>query len=258
MLEEKQADLAERHRTEALFHDRKWAVRYSGPRHYGAHPTYPIFQRMMALLGEDLAGKRILEYGCGLGWITKEIARRGAQVFAFDISAEAVAKTRKSLEAANLLDRCTVEVMGGEDLHYPDDSFDLVVGFAILHHLDQERALTELRRVLKPGGRALFAEPLASNPVINLYRRLTPQYRTPDEAPLDLDVFSKQLRGFRRFEHHDQLLLASAAMALCYLPGLAGLAPPTQRWLMRVDDAIMRVAPRVGRWAWYSILVLQK
>lgn len=251
-------NLTDRHRVEALFHDHKWAMRDSGPRHYRAHPTYPIFQRMMLFLGDDLANKQIVEYGCGRGWVTKELARRGARVSAFDISSEAVENTREVLKAAHLLDHCAVDVMGGEELKYRDDSFDLAVGFAILHHLDQYRALAELRRVLKAGGRAIFAEPLASNPAIRLYRHLTPQYRTPDEAPLDLNALSKGLGGFARFEHHDQLLLASAAMGLCYLPGLARFAPVVQHSLMRVDDVLLRLVPRAGRWAWYSILVLQK
>ncbi|MGH9160546.1 MAG: class I SAM-dependent methyltransferase [Vicinamibacteraceae bacterium] len=212
----------------------------------------------MALLDADLSGQRVLEYGCGQGWITRALARRGACVSAFDISSKAVAKTRAGLAAAKLLDQCDVDVMVGEDLKYADDTFDLVVGLAILHHLDQERALPELRRVLKPGRRALFAEPLASNPVVRLYRRLTPKYRTPDEVPLNLNELSKRVEAFTRFEHYDQLLLASAAMGLCYVPGLVRFASPLQRSLMRVDDVLLRLAPRAGSWAWYTIIVLQK
>ena len=89
--------------------------------------------------------------------------------------------------------------MPGERLTYPDNSFDMAVGFAILHHLDIPLALSQLRRVLKPGGRAFFAEPLASNPLIRVYRRLTPQYRTPDETPIDLPTLRAQLRSFSRF-----------------------------------------------------------
>jgi SAM-dependent methyltransferase len=260
MMDEKgqHADLAERHRSEAFHFDQMHSAASSQPRHYRAHPTYPVFQRMLSLLGADLSGRRVLEYGCGAGWVTKELARRGAWVSAFDISPEAVAKTRRMLGAAGLLDRCSVEVGAGEELKYPDESFDIAVGFAILHHLDPERALPELRRVLKPGGRAIYGEPLASNPAIRIYRRLTPQYRTPDEAPLDLNVLSKRVGRFARFEHHDQLLLASAATVLCYLPGVARFAPSVQRSLMRVDDVLLRLVPSAGKWAWYSIIVLER
>jgi SAM-dependent methyltransferase len=251
------ADLSARHRAEAAFHDEKYSTRASFPRHYRINPTYRVFTRMLEISG-DIAGKRVLEYGCGDGWITTELARRGAHVTAFDISAEAVAQTRRALAAANLQSRCRVEVMGGEALEFPDQSFDLAFGFAILHHLDLTLALRELHRVLVPGGKGVFGEPLAGNPVINLYRRLTPQYRTEDEAPIDLRTFGTLASEFGRWEHHEQLLFAAGASALCYIPGLTPLAAPVQRWLGKLDDAVLRKAPWVGRWAWYSVLVLHR
>jgi len=82
--------------------------------------------------------------------------------------------------------------------------------------------------------------------------------RTPDEIPIDLAHFATRVRRFSRVEHHDQLLLASAALACCYIPGMASVAAPLQRWLMRIDDIILKAMPWAGRWAWYSILILEK
>jgi SAM-dependent methyltransferase len=250
--------LADRHRSEALFHDHKYESGESFPRHYRANPTLPVFERMFALLGNDLSNKRVLEYGCGTGWVTTLLARRGASVAAFDISAEAVTQTRELLAADGLLQQCDVDVMAGEQLDYPDESIDIALGFAILHHLELDAALRELRRVLKPGGIAVFAEPLASNPLIRLYRRLTPQYRTPDEVPIDLDRFRSRLTGFSKFRHEEHMLLATAALACCYIPGLSGAAAPAQRLLMRADDVLLQAMPWAGKWAWYSILVFEK
>jgi SAM-dependent methyltransferase len=250
--------LAERHRSEAQFHDRKYVSDDAFPRHYRHSPTVPVLERMLALLPADLSGLRVLEYGCGNGWITLQLARRGAQVSAFDISPEAVAQTRTALGRAGLLDRCKVDVMPGEQLAYADASVDIAVGFAILHHLDMDRALAELHRVLAPGGRAFFAEPLAGNPLIRLYRALTPQYRTPDEAPIDLPRFGARVAGFSRYAHRDQLLLAAGALALAYLPRCGRAVAPVQRALTRVDDVVLRVAPGAGRWAWYSVLELDR
>jgi SAM-dependent methyltransferase len=81
--------------------------------------------------------------------------------------------------------------MNAEALDFPDASFDRVTGSGILHHLDLDRAYAEIRRVLRPGGYAVFLEPLGHNPLINWYRRRTPHLRTEDEHPLmrrDLDV----------------------------------------------------------------------
>jgi SAM-dependent methyltransferase len=251
-------ELRRRHEAEASFHDRKYATGESFPRHYRVNPTYPVFVRMLESVGPDLSGKRVLEYGCGTGWITVELAKRGAYVHAFDISPEAVSQAKASVRDAGLSAQCVLQVMGGERLDYPDDTFDFAVGFAILHHLDLTATLSELHRVLKPGGKAFFAEPLGGNPLINLYRRLTPQYRTIDEAPINLDDLRRRACGFRRFEHHDQLLLAAAALALTYVPGFSRIARSAQSRLMPVDDALMRVLPVTRKWAWYSILGLEK
>src|SRR6267143_870567 len=72
-------DLAERHKAESGFHDKKYGEGEGYPRHYAVNPTYPIYQRMMALAG-DQSSRTVLEYGCGEGWITKDLALAGAKV----------------------------------------------------------------------------------------------------------------------------------------------------------------------------------
>lgn len=250
-------DLASRHESESDFHDRKYGRDEGYPRHYAVQPTYPIYLRMLEMTGEQ-SGKQVLEYGCGEGWITQDLARSGAHVSAFDISAQAVRTTQEVLASAGFADRCRIARMGAERLEYPDASFDLSVGFAILHHLDLEPAIAELHRVLKPGGVAYFAEPLGSNPLINLYRRLTPQYRTQDEKPLDLKTLMPMLAGFREVKHTDYYVTALAAVALAYLPGGRRLYPAVNRQLMRLDDRLLRRVPALGRFAWYTILALRK
>jgi SAM-dependent methyltransferase len=249
--------LAARHEAETRFHDEKYGADEHYPRHYDVNPTYPIYERMLAMAG-DLQGQRVLEYGCGEGWITRDLAEAGARVSAFDISAEAVKETSRVLDAANFADRCDVRVMGAESLDYPDESFDVVFGFAIIHHLDLELALPEAYRVLKPGGRALFAEPLGTNPLIRLYRRLTPQFRTEDEEPLDLDALAPLLAPFSSVDHEDFYVTALAAVAIAYLPFGARLYPAVNGALMRLDTALLRRVPSLGRWAWYTVLELKK
>jgi len=230
----------ERQDAEREFHDRQYGGTGEGrPAHYRVHPTYPVFLKMLDFMGDRLPGGAVLEYGCGAGWVTAELAARGGRVSAFDISPEAVARTASFLEKNRLLDACSLRVMGGERLEYPDGAFDLAVGFAVLHHLELPVALPELHRVLKPGGLGVFAEPLGSNPLINVYRRLTPRYRSPDEQPIDLSGFARQVTQFKGFSHHPQLITAAAASALAYVPGLARAAKPTQRLLQRLDDLLL-------------------
>jgi ubiquinone/menaquinone biosynthesis C-methylase UbiE len=250
-------DLASRHKAESDFHDLKYGRGEGYPRHYAVNPTYPIYLKMLKFAGNP-SGKTVVEYGCGEGWITRDLAQRGASVSAFDISAAAVRRTQNVVASAGLSNRCHVSQMGAERLDYPDESFDLSIGFAILHHLDIELAIAELYRVLKPGGVAYFAEPLGGNPLINFYRRLTPQYRTEDETPLDLKALAPLLVRFREVEHTDYYVTALASVVLVYLPFGRWLYPTVNRQLMKLDDVLLRKLPSLGRLAWYTILKLKK
>jgi SAM-dependent methyltransferase len=242
---------------EAQFHDAKYGGGGSSPRHYTVWPTQYVYMHMRDSLG-DLHGKRVLEYGCGEGWITRDLARLGGNVCAFDISPQAAENTKRTLAVANLLDRCSVDVMPAERLAYESESFDIAVGFAIIHHLDLVKALAELHRVLRPGGIGYFAEPLATNPLIQLYRRMTPQFRTADEQPLVLSRLPSLLSSFRSFEHREFYLTALGAVALTYVPGGSRLFPVLSAQLHRFDRVLFRALPRLGSWAWYTVLKITK
>ena len=106
---------------------------------------------MLALAG-DVAGRRILDAGCGSGPLSAALRERGAVVSGFDASAGMLELARRRLgDGADL----RVVDLGGP-LPYPDDTFDDVVASLVLHYLeDWGPALAELRRVLKPGGRLI-------------------------------------------------------------------------------------------------------
>lgn len=250
-------NVIERQGAESSFYDTQYGQGDHFPKHYAVHPTYPIYQKMLVMVG-DLSDKCVLEYGCGEGWITKDLAQKGALVSAFDISAEAVRKTQEVLAARSLADRCNVAQMGAEKLIYPDESFDIVTGFAIIHHLDLNLAVPELYRVLKPGGVAYFAEPLGGNPIINFYRRLTPQYRTEDEKPLNIKKVMPLLCQFREIEHKEFYLIALISVALTYLPFGRRLFPTMNRQMMKFDNVLLSRFPRLGNMAWYTILKMRK
>ncbi|WP_432052898.1 class I SAM-dependent methyltransferase [Streptomyces xiamenensis] len=106
---------------------------------------------MLDLVGEA-TGRRILDAGCGSGLLYAALRDRGALMSGFDSSAEMLELARRRLgDGADL----RVTDLGGP-LPYPDDAFDDVVASLVLHYLeDWGPALTELRRVLKPGGRLI-------------------------------------------------------------------------------------------------------
>lgn len=128
-------------------------------------------------------GARVLEYGCAQGEWSLRIATRARRVDAIDISDVAIDQARsraRELGASNVF----FETMDAQATSFPDGTFDLVFGSGIIHHLDTRKSLEEIHRILKPGGTAIFSEPLGCNVLINAYRTLTPRARTPDEHPL--------------------------------------------------------------------------
>ena len=92
-------------------------------------------------------------------------------------------------------------LMDANNLTFEDESFDIVFGGAILHHLDIEKSIGHIHRVLKPGGKLVFLEPLNMNPLYKLYRKMNPQERTPDEHALVSKDF-KLIRKKFTFDHY--------------------------------------------------------
>ena len=132
----------------------------------------------------NMAGKRLLFYGCGGHFsMIKEFIERGSSVVAIDISPATIKKLSAKIDKENLTNKCIVLEMDCESLDFDPGTFDLVFGRSIIHHLNIEKSLEQIYSVMKTGAKALFVEPLATNPVINLYRKLTPQDRTPYEHP---------------------------------------------------------------------------
>jgi len=195
-----------------------------------------------------------LEYGCGTGSHSVFLARNGAaRVVGIDLSDVAIMKAREAAKAAGV-SQAEYFRMNAETLEFPDASFDLICGTAILHHLDLHRAFSELARVLRPGGRAIFMEPLGHNPMINLYRRMTPEARTPDEHPLLRRDFRDARRHFAEIDLDFfglQSLMATPFKGLSCFTAVLGA-------LQMADANLFRIAPFMRRYAWQVVLVLEK
>jgi len=141
----------------------------------------------------SLKGKKILDLGCGSGETSVYFALQGAQVFASDLSGGFLGVARALAGKFGIRLR-PVQTDAGR-LPFRDHSFDVVFGNGVLHHVDLARTAPEVHRVLKPGGKAAFVEPLPYNPVIHVYRALAKGVRTKDEKPLSLG----QINGLREF-----------------------------------------------------------
>jgi SAM-dependent methyltransferase len=245
--------------TERAFHDRQARLRSATFAHepdrlrfadgaYLDHETWvrPAFERL-----GDLPGRDVLDYGCGHGMAAVVLARRGARVTGFDVSAAYLAEAR-ARAGANGVAVDFVQA-GGERLPFAGGSFDAVWGHAVLHHVDLTRAARELFRVLRPGGVAVFCEPWGGNPFLNLARRHLPypgKGRTPDERPLRRGDVRLLREVFPVVAVHGHQLLSMARRVL--RPGrlVGGLG--------RCDDWLLARWPGLRHWCRYVVLELRR
>jgi SAM-dependent methyltransferase len=216
-------------------------------RFHGRYTTDRIDAHWRSLL-TGLKGKRILEYGCGKGeTLDFLLAQRPSVLEAVDIAPEMVEIAQAHIEQAGASTVACARVMDAHNLDYADDSFDVICGMAILHHLDLNEACRELKRVLAPGGFAVFLEPLGYNPAINIYRKFTPQYRTSDEHPLVL----RDLRILRlHFEIEVRYFIMTVLLS-CFNPFRWAAKP-----LVWLDNILLRL-PLVRCLAWAVVLKLR-
>ena len=127
-------------------------------------------------------GLKILDFGCGNGENGIYAAQQGADTLGIDISPEGVANANLNAKKMGLSNRCKFIVMDGENLNFPDNTFDLGVEYGVLHHVDLDKSMKELSRVLKPNAEMICVESLRHNLFIHLYRKLTPHLRTKWEV----------------------------------------------------------------------------
>jgi len=153
-------------------------------KHIFNYPSHRRLNEAVEAFLQEISGKTVLDYGCGRGKSSLKYLHLGANVVGIDISLEYIKAARHlANNAGDYRKNCLFQVSDAHDLPFADETFHLIVGEGILHHLDAEVALNEIWRVLRPGGRVLLKEPLADNPLLRLFRALTPAARTQDEAP---------------------------------------------------------------------------
>jgi ubiquinone/menaquinone biosynthesis C-methylase UbiE len=104
-----------------------------------------------------LKGKHILEVGCGMGYDSLEFLKRGVRVTATDLTSQAVELALRHFESENVQAE-EVRTANVLEIPFADETFDAVWANGVLHATgDTARAIREVRRVLKPGGRAIIS-----------------------------------------------------------------------------------------------------
>lgn len=121
------------------------------------------WRKMLKWLSPEKDG-RILDIACGGGWLSLKLAEQGLEVYALDMSEDAIRSAKRLSNAARI--PCEFKVGDAERLPYHDESFDTVTCSSALEHFNNDiDALREMRRVLKPNGKLVLSVDSLTCPV---------------------------------------------------------------------------------------------
>jgi SAM-dependent methyltransferase len=254
--------LSERKRAELAFHDRhRDRAADVGPpgsdtyeKFYGNTKYYVATQSSRSYtttwIDRHSPGKVVLDFACGNGTNAIRAAKaRAALSLGLDISPVSIENARVDAATAHVSDNTLFFQADCENTKLPDASVDAVICSGMLHHLDLSYAFPELRRILKPGGRMLAVEALDYNPLIKLYRMLTPEMRTEWERAHILDL--ADVRFARRFFDAGEIRFWHIlGIAAAHLPRIAGL--------LHAADGVLTRVPYLQRLAWIFTFELIK
>lgn len=219
----------------------------------------------------NLKGKRVLELGCGAGEASVYLAKQGAQVTATDLSSEMLFVVEKVAKKHGV--SVTTKQSTSDRINSEDQAYDVVYAANLLHHVNIEETLREVRRILKKGGKFVCWDPLAHNPAINVYRKLATNVRTDDEHPLtmsDLKLFQKY---FSKTETHMTWFFTLWLFIKFYF--IERIDPNQERYwkkiliehkrlsktyslLEKLDKIFLNIFPFMKRYCWNVTVIAQK
>lgn len=218
--------LTERQRIEANVYDARVRENLAGIRDEDllidrSRPPFPNREHVEFLsfaldrIGE-LAGAHVLEVGSGTGALSVYLATRGAQVTGIDISEEncRLAERRAAVNGVTALARFVAVPI--EQLDDAAGSYDAIIGNQVLHHFELPIAMPNIGRLLRPGGRGLFCEPVLLLPgALRTLRDSGPVKRvipkkvdTPTERSVSMEDVATIRRTFPGVKLHPFQLLA--------------------------------------------------
>lgn len=167
--------------------------------------------KLKKMLG-NVEGKEVLDIGCGRGNLSFYLARKGANVIGIDLSKNFINFCKNKPTKLNL--KVEFRVMNAQIPDFEDNTFDIIVGSRIIHHLpDVELFFRECKRLLKKKGFITFIEPLKKNPIVEMNRKhLNPKKRTKHEHPLFLSDVMNAKKIFGNIKHVEYYIVSPSTM----------------------------------------------
>lgn len=223
----------------------------------------PLIPKAISHLRHEPSAKRLLHLGCGDGHKTEALRRLGFEVCGIDIN-------RQSIEIAKRNYAFVDFVRGSaEKLPFEDSSIDATFSFSVLQLVDKRRVVSECKRVLKPGGRAVFIENLDGNPWARGYRRLHRLLKIKypeDQIPLthlslsELTLFQTFFPMFSYEVHHlttPVTLFLPTLLSLLLGKRMKVMCLPAYRALEKLDRILLHHRS-FEKYAWHAVIVAEK
>lgn len=210
----------------------------------------------------DLKGKKVLEIGCGLGVNAMIMRELGAEVYVTDISSSRLKEFKNiSFNSGGGDAKGEIKIFqaSAEEMPFMDSSFDIIYTKSVLIHTDLKRAASEIRRVLKSGGIAVFVEPMDLNPFVNLYRMfLAPkEWKTITKYFTPMRFF-KLGQFFDKYGGKDFFILSFFAFYWQFKTRNLGLFKKSLRLLYWFDESLTRIFPSIKRLSWFRVFYGRK
>ena len=217
------------------------------------------YQFLYNLLPQYVTGKSVLDYGCGHGMHTTEIAKMGArEIIGIDLSEESLKIAEKRVQDEKLGNKAKFIAMDAEKLEFPENSFDIVFDGGAFSSIDINKAFPEIARVLKPGGFLIGIETLAHHPLANLKRRLNRRcgVRTDWAAShiMKINDFKTANQYFNAVEIRFFHFISLVAIPFQNLPGGSLFV----KIMNNIDKIIFLLFPFLKRYGFKSVFILIK
>ncbi len=205
---------------------------------------------------ENCRGKKILDYCCGNGRFSIFLAKNSVEVYGIDISEVSIENAKRAAVQEGIEKNTNFYVMDAEATQFPNNYFDIIVCYGVLHHLNIDRAFKELARIVKPEGVVICDEPLIYNPIFQFYRRKTPHLRSEWEtdhilSKKEIDLSRKYFQEMKelRFFHLTTLIATPFRNTFLFKPLLS--------FFEVLDSAILRL-PLLKWLSWQVVFVVGK
>ena len=225
------------------------------------------YQKLYELLRQYVPGKKVLDYGCGHGMHTIELARMGTkEVVGIDLSEESLKIAEERIQLLDPRSQILFKRMDAEALEFSNNSFDIVFDGGTFSSIELTKGLREIHRVLKPGGLLIGIETLGHHPLANLKRWLNKKrvIRTTWAAShiMKMSDFEIAKKHFRLEQVHFFHFISLLTIPFLHLPSSVPLMEPSGILLDKitsgVDRLLFKIFPFLKKYAFKAVFVFKK